>query len=143
LGSDFALVRYDSNGCEVVAPHTCPLSQGYWKNHAATWPVNSLTLVSQSYTKAELLAILNNSTQTDASMILARQLIAAKINLANSSEPAPVSATITHADGLLSGYDGKLPYKIKSSSVIGQAMTADAGVLESYNLGGLTPGCTP
>jgi hypothetical protein len=35
----------------------------------------------------ELLAILNNSTQTDASMILARQLIAAKINLANGSDP--------------------------------------------------------
>jgi uncharacterized delta-60 repeat protein len=140
---DFALAAYDSGGCVVAAPHKCPLSQGYWKNHAANWPVNSLTLGSQSYAKVELLAILNNSTQTDASMILARQLIAAKINLANGSDPAPVSARITHADGLLSGFAGKLPYKVKTSSVIGQAMTTDAGVLESYNLGLLTSGCLP
>ena len=139
---DFALAGYDSGGCVVQQPHKCPLSQGYWKNHAASWPVNNLTLGNQSYTKPELLAILNNSTQTDSSVILARQLIAAKINIANGSDPAPVSATITHADGLLSSYAGKVPYKVKSSSVIGQAMTADAVVLESYNLG-LTPGCTP
>ena len=33
----------------------CPLTQGYWKNHSNAWPVNSLTLGSQTYTKAELL----------------------------------------------------------------------------------------
>src|SRR5262249_11815529 len=40
-------------------PGVCPLTQGYWKNHPNAWPVNSLMLGSQSYTKAELLAILN------------------------------------------------------------------------------------
>jgi hypothetical protein len=32
---DFALAAYDSGGCVVAAPHKCPLSQGYRKNHAA------------------------------------------------------------------------------------------------------------
>jgi uncharacterized delta-60 repeat protein len=141
LGSDFALARYDSGGCLVAS--TCPLTQGYWKNHAALWPVDSLTLGSQTYTKTELLNILNNSTQTDVSLTLARQLIAAKLNIASGSNAAPVSATITHADGLLSGFAGKLPYKVKSSSAVGQAMTGDSAVFNSYNSGLLTPGCTP
>jgi hypothetical protein len=137
--SDFALARYDSGGCLVSLP--CPKSQGHWKNNPSIWPVNSLTLGSQSYTKAELLAILNTSSQTDASLILARQLIAAKLNLAGGSDPAPVSSTIAHADSLLNGFGGKLPYKVKPSSALGQAMTSDARVLDRYNNGLLTPGC--
>src|SRR5262249_50460875 len=35
----------------------CPLGQGFWKNHPDTWPVTSLTLGSQTYTQAELLAL--------------------------------------------------------------------------------------
>jgi uncharacterized delta-60 repeat protein len=142
-GSDFALARYDGAGCLETTSSPCPLSHGHWKNNPNIWPVNSLMLGSQSYTKAEMLALLNGSTQTDASLILARQLIAAKLNVANGSDPTPVASTITHADGLLAGFSGKLPYKVKSSSATGQAMTADAGVLTNYNNGLLTPGCAP
>ena len=141
-GSDFALARYDSGGCLVTAL-PCPMSQGHWKNNPDMWPVNSLTLGTQSYTKTELLAILNTSTQTDASLILARQLIAAKLNIANGSDSAPVSSTIADADTLLSAFSGKLPYKVKSSSVTGQSMTADAAVLNNYNNALLTPACNP
>lgn len=120
-----------------------PLSQGFWKTHSEAWPVSSLTLGSQSYTQAELLAILNTPVKGDASLILANQLIAAKLNIANGSDPAPISVTITHADSLLSGFTGKLPYKVKTSSTTGQAMVNDASVLDSYNNGQLTPNCTP
>jgi uncharacterized delta-60 repeat protein len=136
--TDFAVVRYDGAGC-VAAP--CPKPQGYWKNNPSTWPVDSLSLGSQTYTKSEMLAILKTSTQTDASLILARQLIAAKLNLENGSDPTPVSSTIAHADALFSGFAGKLPYKVKPSSAKGQLMTADSVVLNSYNNALLTPGC--
>ena len=109
--------------------------------------MNSLTLGSQSYLKTELLIILNtpigSGKNADASLVLADQLIAAKLNVANGSDPAPVSSTITHADGLLSGFSGKLPYHVKPSSASGQAMVTDATVLNNYNNGALTPGCTP
>ena len=125
----------------------CPQPQGYWKNNPNAWPVNRLTLGSQSYLKTELLIILNTSIgsgkNADASLILAHQLIAAKLNVANGSDPAPVGSTITHADGLFSGFSGKLPYHVKPSSANGQAMVTDATVLESYNNGALTAGCTP
>ena len=49
------------------------------------------------------------------SLILAHQLIASKLNLANGSDPAPVIGTIDQADALLSRFAGKLPYKVKRS----------------------------
>jgi hypothetical protein len=125
----------------------CPQPQGYWKNNPGAWPVNSLTLGSQSYTKTELLNILNIPAGTgknaDASLILAYQLIAAKLNVANGSDPAPVSSAIADADNLLAGFAGKLPLKVKTSSDVGQNMVNTANLLESYNKGLLTPVCNP
>ena len=58
-----------------------------------------------------------------------------------SSARLPVPSTITHADSLLSGFSGKLPYHVKSSSPNGQAMVTDATTLDNYNNGLLTSGC--
>jgi hypothetical protein len=131
----------------AVLSSVCPQPQGHWKNNPGAWPVTSLTLGSQTYSQTELLKILKTATGTgpkaDASLILADQLIAAKLNIANGSDdPAPLPSTITHADSLLSGYSGKLPYKVKTSSTNGQAMVNDASVLNNYNNAALTPGCT-
>ena len=125
-----------------VTAAPCPQSQGFWKNNPDAWPVNSLMLGSQTYTKTELLTILTTPTRGDASLILADQLIAAKLNIANGSgEPAPVPSTITHADSVLSGFSGKLPYNVSPSSPNGQAMVTDATTLDNYNNGLLTSGC--
>lgn len=136
--SAFALSRYDAGDCPEPNEFSCPNSQGYWQTHPDLWPVSSLTLGSESYTKAELLALLNSPTRGDASLVLAQQLIAALLNLANGSDPAPVSGTITHAQGLLSAFAGKLGYGVNPSTPAGQAMVADATVLNEYNKGLLT-----
>ena len=102
-----------------------------------------MTLGSQTYSKTGLLAILKNPTSSDASIILARQLIAAKLNVANGSDPTPVSSTINDADSLLGCFAGKLPYKVKTNSATGKAMVNDATVLNNYNNNQLTPGCAP
>jgi hypothetical protein len=120
----------------------CPLTQGYWKNHPNAWPVDSLMLGSQTYNMTELLAILGTPSGGDASIILAKQLIAAKLNIANGSDPTPISSTITHADSLLSMFSGKLPYHVSPSSMIGQQMVNDGKTLDNYNNGRLTPGCS-
>src|SRR5262249_3957510 len=122
----------------------CPESPGFWQNHPEAWPVTSLTLGSQTYTQAQLLTILTTPVKGDASLILADQLIAAKLNIAHGSNPASVSATITDADSLLNQFGtNKLPYSVKTSSAIGQAMVNDANVLDRYNNGDLTPDCQP
>jgi hypothetical protein len=50
-------------------------------------------------------------------LILAGQLIAAKLNIANGSDPAPISSPIANANGFLSGFSGKLPYNVKTTSM--------------------------
>jgi len=119
----------------------CPLTQGFWKTHAEVWAGTSLTLGSQIYTDAELLVLLNTPTKGDASLILAKQLIAAKLSILNGSPPAPIAATITAADALLATFSGKLPYNVAPSSTDGQTMTSLAATLDSYNNRALTPEC--
>ena len=122
----------------------CPLGQGFWKNHSGAWPVTSLTLGSQTYTQTQLLTILTTPVKGDASLILADQLIAAKLNIAHGSNPAPVSASITDADSLLSQFgSNRLPYSVGTSSAIGQQMVNDANVFDRYNNRDLTPACQP
>ena len=121
----------------------CPLGQGFWKNHPGAWPVTSLPLGSQTYTQAALQALFDTPPRGDASVILAHQLIAAKLNIANGSTPAPISSTIADADNLLSQFPGKLPYNVRTSAAIGQQMVNDANVLDRYNNGDLTSNCTP
>jgi hypothetical protein len=150
-GTPYARVannRIDVGAFEAQAPSfKCPQLQGYWKTNPDAWPVNQLTLGSQTYSKTELLTLLNtpigSGRNADASLILTDQLIAAKLNIANGSDPTPVNSTITDADSLLSGFSGKLPYHVRTSSTTGQAMVNDATVLNDYNNGILTPACTP
>ncbi len=125
----------------------CPLPLTYWRAMPDLWPVDTLTLGSQSYDKAELLGLVNtrvnSSGSTDASLVLAHQLIAAKLNVANGSDPAPVSSTIADGDALLNGFVGKLPYGVPRSSEEARSMAKDANLLSDYNHGNLTPGCGP
>ena len=125
----------------------CPQPQSYWRINPEVWPSSTLTLGAQTYSAAELMTILQtpvgSGPKANASLILADQLIAAKLNVANGSDPAPVAAAISTADGLLSGFSGKLPYKVKPSSAVGKKLTAAASALESYNLLQLTPNCRP
>jgi hypothetical protein len=120
------------------------LTQGFWKTHPKVWPTTTLTLGIASYNQTELLTILNTPPRGDASLILAKQLIAAKLNfLSNTVRVPALLAAIADADGLLSGFSGKLPYTVAPSSTTGQLMLSDATVLDSYNNGVLTPTCIP
>jgi len=141
----FGDIYFDSvpNSAIGAAPSACPRSQGFWKNHSASWPATSLVLGGQTYTQAEMLAILDAPSRGDASLILAKQLIATKLSIASGSDAAPILATIATADSILGTLPGKVPQGIKTSSSAGQAMAAAAEALDSYVNGALTPGCTP
>ena len=128
-------------GESTVSGNRCPLSAGYWKNHPSAWPATSLILGDQSYTQSQLLTILGTSTTSDASLVLARNLIAAKLDLLNFSSPAPVSGTVATADGLLAQYAGLLPYKVGASSTAAKSMQKASTVLNNYDSDQLTRGC--
>src|SRR5262249_40649750 len=113
-----------------------------WANQPQSWPVNTLALGNQSYGKGQLVSLLSLPANGDASLILAEALIAARLNIANGSDPSPISDTLTSADSLLTPYALPLPYSEPTSSANGQQMVSLASVLESYNHGQLTPDCT-
>jgi hypothetical protein len=129
----------------VTVGNRCPHPQGYWKNNAGLWPVNALpiTLGRQTYSKTELLALLNSPSMSDATLILARQLIAAILNTARGSDPTPICSVLSKAQTQLSAFNGKLPYKVSPSSSKGNPMVNVSNQLDSYNNGQLTPACVP
>jgi len=79
----------------------CTFTQGYWKNHPNAWPVSLLTLGTVTYTKTQLLSILTQPSQGNGLTILAHQLIAAKLNIAQGATPP--SSLIGDADALIGG----------------------------------------
>ncbi len=83
----------------------------------------------------------SGSPPPEASVILAGQLIAAKLNVTSGSDPGPIATTIGDADRLLGAFPGKLPYQVEPASTIGKAMLGDANQLSQYNAGVLTTAC--
>src|SRR5260370_40478720 len=122
--------------------YQCPLRQAFWQNSRAAWPVDSLSLGGQVYSKNDLLAILSapigSGSSGDASLVLVDELITAKLNLAQGSEKSPIVNMITDADTLLLGFNSRLPYRIERSSLIGQKIAEQADVLDRYNSGAIT-----
>ena len=134
--------RIDIGAFEVQPAGPCPRRDAYRKNHSDAWRVKSLVLGSQTYTQTELLNILAMPIRADASLVLADQLIAAKLNIANGAdEPPPVPSTITRADLVLSLYPDKLLYRVRANSANGRRMVRYAMTLDSYNKDNLTPDC--
>ena len=121
----------------------CPLTPGYWKNHPNDWPLGSMTLGDQTYTRVEALALLDMSTTGDASITLANQLIAVILNIAIGSDPNPIAGQVSQSHTLLSGYGIRLPYNVSPSTTEGGLMVNTADQLDTYNRGRMTPHCFP
>jgi hypothetical protein len=118
------------------------LSWGYWKNHTSAWPSKTLELGGRTYSFSELTALLAMPVRGDASIELAHQLIAAKLNVLNGTNPATAKGAIDKADRLLSQYPGKLPYRVESSCSERDQMGDLAEALERFNSDGAAqPGC--
>src|SRR3990172_4395902 len=71
----------------------CTRTQGYWKTHPDLWPVDHLLLGLEDYSRDELLAVLDAPSVEDASLILANQQIAAKLNLAAGADGSEIEST--------------------------------------------------
>lgn len=128
--------------CGLGGRPNCPRSQGYWKTHGVRWPVASLQVGCQTYTNAEALALLSSPVRGDASLTLAKQLIAAKLNVVNNAYEWPsIVAVIEQADTILCAYAGRLPLGVATRTTMGRQMTQLAQQLESFNLGALSPQC--
>src|SRR5437762_12845273 len=82
-------------------PGGCVFGQGYWKNHPGAWPVTELQLGNTTYTQDQLLAILREPVRGNGLLILAKQEIAAKLNIANGADASCIQQTLADADALI------------------------------------------
>jgi hypothetical protein len=109
------------------------------QNHAEDWPVTSLQLGDSTYSQAELLDILKTPPRGDATVTLAHQLIAAKLNIAQGADETAVASTIIEADNwLIDNPLGSRPKNPARSEGITYANT-----LDDYNNGLIGPGHCP
>jgi hypothetical protein len=120
-----------------VGGSSCTYSQGYWRNHPNAWPVTSLTVGTLTYQAAELMAILDNPAQGNGLVILAHQLIAAKLNIANGADPSAVQQAVTDADNMI----GVLVAPPIGNGYLPPDQTGDlTETLTEYNEGTIGPG---
>ncbi|HKH61931.1 MAG TPA: hypothetical protein VKA49_13915, partial [Flavitalea sp.] len=142
--SDFTSTK-SCNTLECRSGEGCTLTQGYWKTHGPIpagnnvneWDVTELTLGTVLYTDLQLQSIFDTPAAGNGLIALAHQLIAAKLNIANGSDPTDIAAAIAAADALIGGLvippvgAGSLPASATSSLIT---------ALANYNEGATGPG---
>lgn len=146
-GGQFVQTPQDGTGTaaaisEIIADcgssaNECPLSQGYWKNHAESWPVvDGLEIGGVAYNNAELSTILHTPPKKGNSyLIVGHQMIAALLNIANGSDPSVISVELDAAEAYLTGVNLLTDFDKDTD------MNGVAGVLDDYNNRLLTPDC--
>jgi hypothetical protein len=117
----------------------------YWIQHGPDspshqpniWPVQSLTIGNVAYNSTQLSDIMSNAVATNGLTILARNLIAAKLNIANGADGTSINATISQADALIGNLI--VPPVGSDSLTIQQTVQLSVALLQ-FNNGGIGPG---
>ena len=102
--------------CGGVTPVVCAHRPAWWKRHSQAWPVNQLRIANSLRSKHELLCMLRMPAAT-LQVRLARQLIAAKLNVAAGVEDT-AAAPIAAADTFLASrpWYGCLPHSARAEA---------------------------
>jgi hypothetical protein len=111
---------------------------GYWKNHPAAWPVDSITIGGTTYTKAQAIAWLNTAEKGDKTVTVFRALVSAKLNVLLGNASACITEAIAAADAWLAAHP--VGSKVSGDSAAWAEISANATRLDDYNNGLL---CAP
>ena len=130
----------------------CTYTQGYWKTHGPVpvgnneyvWPQsvkdNGLMLGTVVYTPGQLLQVFNRPAAGNGLIVLAHQLMAAKLNVANGAQAGQdVLADIAAADALIGS---RVVPPVGTGSLPNSSVSALTNRLTSFNEGDLgVPHC--
>jgi hypothetical protein len=114
----------------------CAHTLGYWKTHPEEWPIDGVELGGFIYTKEEAFTIFDTAPKGDATYILAHQLLAAKLNIANGVLREVIEESVTAADTWLV----ENPLGSKPKGKARQIGIDLAEALEAFNSGDAGPG---
>ena len=111
---------------------------GYWKNHPEAWPVDSIIIGEDTYTKDQAIALMGAPEGGDKTFSMFRAYVAAFLNVQIGNESSCVDSTITSAYNWLNQYE--VGSKVKASSDAWKIGGPLATTLDDYNNGLL---CAP
>lgn len=137
---DIFIVKFASSWDVVSA---CPLNFAYWKQNEDAFPASALPMTlgtTNSYIANQLTNLLNAPVGGDVSILLVRQLISAKLNIANGA-PVPDGLLDLLADADNAIGTGSLPMNVKPNTALGKTMQNLANSIAKYNNNELTPDC--
>lgn len=131
-------INVDIVNCPPPTPAPGTGTIGYWKTHASAWPVTSIKIGNQTYTVSQAITLLGTESRGDKTIDLAKQLIAAKLNVLVGNASSCISATITSADNWLKIHP--VGSNVRGSSSAWRQASPWHTMLDNYNNGLL---CAP
>jgi hypothetical protein len=111
----------------------CTRSAGYWLTHPRNWPTHNLVIGGRSYNEALLLLVLDLPSKGSATISLAQQLIAAKLNIAAGA--SPVAAPVGTADAIIGNLGPHLLQSCTKTPLPTRTIDSYEDMLERYNQG--------
>jgi hypothetical protein len=128
----FGGVDSAGNPVDVLVPTTSTTggikTWGWWRSNSNSWPVQVITVGGVTYSKSSAIALLGSSGN-DLCIRIARELIAAKLNVFVGNASSCITATIAAADAWLNVY----PVGTTSPNTTTGSPIYDA--LKNYNQG--------
>ena len=121
---------------------TCPKDMFDWLDTTATWPLSSIGVGDQTYTRDQLTRLFDDEDleASDASIALASEIVAAKLNRARGITWQPLADLLARAEAVLAG-QGALPIGLDAETAAGRLPLQLAESLASYNEGDVTSSC--
>ncbi len=123
------------DACEATNPGTG--TPGYWKNHPEAWPVDSITIGEDTFTKAQAIALIK-MPDGDKSYTLFRAYVSAYLNVLIGNDSSCIAGTLASAYDWLNVYEPGS--KVKASSAAWKVGEPLYLKLDAYNNGLL---CAP
>lgn len=115
----------------------CTRDSTYWGG-TSDWPTSSLELGDAMYPYVELECLMQHPIKDDASVMLAKELIAAKLNVASGADDSEIADVVDAADAWLASVGGRLPLGMSAKDAVEGLIYAT--LLESWNSGVTGPG---
>ena len=134
----------DQAGSTPTPTAVCPRDIFDWLDTTETWPLASVAVGDQTYTRDQLTLLLDDEDleASDAGVSLAGEIVAAKLNQERGIAWQPLDDLLNQAEAVLAG-QGALPTGIDAEAAEGKLPLQLAESLAAYNEGDVTSSCGP